>query len=144
MYLFDSDTCIEMLRGRMPATVQLMRKSASDMFGIPTIVEAELRLGAARSDNPEANRLLLERFLAPLAAVPFTSVCAMAYAEIRADLQARGCMIGPNDLLIAATAKATGSVLVTNNVREFSMVRDLSLESWCEMSLEDLATEEVR
>ena len=137
MYLFDSDTCIEMLRGRMPGTVSLMRGSQSDLFGVPTVVEAELRLGAARSDNPEANRLLLERFLAPLAAVPFTSACAIAYAEIRADLQARGCLIGPNDLFIAATAKATGSVLVSNNVREFSRVRGLSLESWCEMSLDE-------
>lgn len=133
MYLFDSDTCIEMLRGRMPATVRLMRESASDLFGVPTIVEAELRLGARRSRNPEANRLLLERFLAPLAAVPFTSQCAMAYADIRADLQSRGCLIGPNDLLIAATAKANEAVLVSNNVREFSRVRGLSLESWCEV-----------
>lgn len=38
--------------------------------------------------------------------------------------------IGPNDLLIAATARAHRAVLVTHNVREFSRVADLRLEDW--------------
>ncbi len=38
--------------------------------------------------------------------------------------------IGPNDLLIAATARANGCTLVTHNVREFSRVSGLLYEDW--------------
>jgi tRNA(fMet)-specific endonuclease VapC len=38
--------------------------------------------------------------------------------------------IGPLDVLIAATAVAHGAILVTNNTREFSRVKDLALEDW--------------
>lgn len=41
-------------------------------------------------------------------------------------------MIGPNDLLIAATALAHGATLVSNNVREFRRVEGLLLEIWAE------------
>ncbi len=39
-------------------------------------------------------------------------------------------MIGANDLLIAAHARALDAVLVTNNVCEFRRVRNLKLENW--------------
>jgi tRNA(fMet)-specific endonuclease VapC len=55
---------------------------------------------------------------------------ALQYAEIRADLKRRGCMIGANDLFIAAHARAQGLTLVTNNTAEFERVRDLKLENW--------------
>ena len=43
-----------------------------------------------------------------------------------------------NDLLIAATALANSAVLVTNNVDEFKRVPGLSIESWYEMTWEEL------
>ena len=39
-------------------------------------------------------------------------------------------MIGANDLLIAAHARALGVTLVTNNVREFERVRGLAIDNW--------------
>ena len=133
MYLLDSDMCIEIMRGRLPVAQELMRKTSPELFGIPAIVEAELRYGAENSDNPEEGRYCVESLLAPLSIVPFDSRCAGFYAKLRADLKRRGSMIGPNDLLIAATAWANGATLVTNNVREFSRVKGLTLESWAQV-----------
>lgn len=138
MFLLDSDVCIELLRGRLPLVRDLMRASDPRLFGVPAVVEAELRAGARKSDRPRENLLLLERFLDPLARVPFDSDCAVAYARIRAQLERAGRPIGPNDLLIAATAVARQATLVTNNVREFKRVEGLDLEVWGE---EDLAAE---
>jgi tRNA(fMet)-specific endonuclease VapC len=45
-------------------------------------------------------------------------------------LEAIGSRIGPNDLLIAATALANDLTLVTHNVREFSRVLGLRVEDW--------------
>jgi tRNA(fMet)-specific endonuclease VapC len=54
----------------------------------------------------------------------------MRYAEIRAHLSNAGQIIGPNDLLIAAHARALDLTLVTDNVREFARVPDLRVENW--------------
>lgn len=51
------------------------------------------------------------------------------YAGIQAELETAGKPIGPNDLLIAAHAYATGATLVTANVGEFQRVRGLALEN---------------
>ena len=60
----------------------------------------------------------------------FPAEAAQHYAEIRAALKATGAMIGSNDLLIAAHARAMGLTLVTNNSREFRRVPRLSVENW--------------
>jgi tRNA(fMet)-specific endonuclease VapC len=39
-------------------------------------------------------------------------------------------MIGPNDLMIAAIARAHALALVTHNTAEFGRVEDLALEDW--------------
>lgn len=135
MYYLDSYICIDLMRGRLPGTYEVMRASDPRLFGIPAIVEAELCTGAEKSMRPEENRLLLERFLVPFARVPFDARCAVEYAWLRANLEAAGERIGPNDMLIAATALANGAVLVTANVREFRRVRGLALECWDDVAL---------
>ena len=37
---------------------------------------------------------------------------------------------GANDLFIAAHTRCPGLILVTNNTREFHLVRDLAIENW--------------
>lgn len=135
MYLLDTDTCIEFLRGNLVFGRNMFEQSDPRLFGIPAIVRAELLLGAAKSNRARENRLIVESFLLPFETIPFDGNCAKAYARIRADLESSGRRIGPNDLFIAATAVARSAVLVTNNVREFSRVEGLSVESWAEAEL---------
>ena len=135
MYYLDSDVCINLLRGKLPGTYERMRATDPALFGIPAIVEAELLTGAQKSDHPRKNRLLLERFLAPFASISFDSGCAAAYGRLRAKLEAAGQRIGPNDMLIAATALAHGATLVTHNAREFARVEGLDIEDWDEAEL---------
>ena len=54
----------------------------------------------------------------------------MHYGRIRAQLEAAGQPIGPNDLLIAAHALSLGATMVTDNEREFSRVSGLAIENW--------------
>ena len=35
MYFFDSDVCIEIMRGHLPRAQEIMRKSSPDLFGVP-------------------------------------------------------------------------------------------------------------
>lgn len=135
MYYLDSCVCINLMRGELPITYQMMRASDPRLFGVPAVVEAELRTGAEKSARPEENRLLLERFLVPFARIPFDARCAVEYARIRAALEADGECIGPNDMLIAATAMVNGAVLVSANIREFKRVKGLALECWDDVDL---------
>jgi tRNA(fMet)-specific endonuclease VapC len=66
----------------------------------------------------------------PLETVAFDDRSAEHYGLIRADLEREGRPIGPNDLLIAATARARDLTLVTRNTDEFRRVVALRLENW--------------
>lgn len=62
--------------------------------------------------------------------LPFDDCAAELYGQIRFDLQSRGQMIGPNDVMIAAIARDKGLTLVTHNASEFSRVRGLTTVDW--------------
>lgn len=136
MRFLDSCICIDLMRGQLPYGYQALKTSDPRMFAIPSVVEAELRTGALKSSNPTKSLLILDKFLMPFEVIPFDSLCAKHYGRIRTSLEQAGKRIGWNDLLIAATAVAHGAVLVTNNVREFKRIPELSLESWYEGPLD--------
>ena len=60
-----------------------------------------------------------------LSVVPFDLEAARIHARLAADLMAAGQAIGPNDLLIAATALAHGHAVLTHNLRHFERVPGL-------------------
>ena len=65
-----------------------------------------------------------------LAVLPFEAPADATYGSLRTRLEQAGRPIGRNDLLIAAHAIATGHTLVTENVREFGRITELSVENW--------------
>lgn len=136
MYFLDSCICIDFMHGKMPNVRDFLHKSDPKLFGIPTIVEAELLTGAARSAKPHQNRFIVETFLEPFASIPFDSRCAIEYAHIRAYLKGKGIKMSASEMLIAATALANGAVLATNNIKEFERVPGLLCESWYEVDFQ--------
>ncbi|MGM0633769.1 MAG: PIN domain-containing protein [Pseudomonadota bacterium] len=72
----------------------------------------------------------LRLFTSQLAVLPWDEDAAQHYGLIRAELRKQGLMIGGNDLLIAAQARAASAVLVTNHTRAFGRVPDLTVEDW--------------
>jgi len=128
-YCLDTNVLVEILRGRNQAiTERLLRTNPADL-AVPSMVAAELFYGASKGKRPDSHfevGKLLSRFLN----LPFDQEAADRYGTIRAYLEAHGKLIGPNDLIIAATALAHRCTLVTNNVREFSRVPDLAVEDW--------------
>lgn len=108
---------------------RFMQYGPEDMC-ISSITMAELEFGVYNSSKPEQNRLALMTFLSGIEVVPFDAAAALAYGSIRADLTKKGNLIGANDMLIAAHAKALDLTLVTNNTREFNRVEGLKIENW--------------
>lgn len=132
IYCFDTNTVICAITGRTgsESIKTRMRSRRPGEFAIPEMVRAELIYGAWKSQRREENLKKVDAFLAPFSRLPFAGAGVEHYGEIRAGLEASGEVIGPYDLIIAATVRSCGGVLVTNNVNEFSRVPGLKVEDW--------------
>ena len=126
-YVLDTDAVVDVLRKKRGVAERLARVSPDDV-AVASMAVAELLYGAAASADPARNRAEVERFLSQVHLLPFGRRAASAHAELRWQLRAQP--IGPNDLVIAATALAAGATLVTSNTREFERVPGLRVESW--------------
>lgn len=129
LYMLDTNIVSDLVRNPQGAVTQHIIKVGSEAVCISIITAAELRYGCARKGSA---RLLanVEAILGSIQVLAFDVPADAEYGGIRADLEAAGKPIGPNDLLIAAHAHALGAVLVTANTSEFSRVRGLQVENW--------------
>ncbi len=130
LYLLDTDVCVFLLRGRAHTVAQRLRDLRADQVGTTAITAAELWYGALRSAKSDDNLSRVQQFLAPIVRVPFDNRAAAHFARIKAALAAEGQLIGPMDLLIAATALSVNATLVTNNGGEYRRVPGLRIENW--------------
>ena len=130
MYLLDTNVCIRLLNNAHEGLVHHFQQHHPGEIALCSIVKAELYYGARHSQRVEANLQLLARFYQPLASFPFDDRCAEEAGLIRADLAEQGKIIGPNDVLIAATARANDAVLVAHTTQEFARVTGLRLVDW--------------
>ena len=110
----------------------LLGTLASEPVGIAAITASELLLGTHRARDAGARvqrAALVDALLETIPVLPFGAAEARRHAGLWADLMRAGTMIGPHDLLIAATALAHGHALATLQHREFSRIHGLSLLS---------------
>ncbi len=94
--------------------------------------QAELLFGVEVSPRRQQDHAALDEYLRHVEVLDFPDQAALHFAQIRAVLEARGTMIGANDLFIAAHAPSIELTLVTNNTAEFGRVDDLKIENWTE------------
>ena len=115
--LFDTDVLVEYLRGR-PLAVKYFEAQSGPLL-ISVVSAAELFVGARTQAEIES----LDEFLRAFTSVPIDGAIARSGGLIRRQFgPSHG--VGLADALIAATAQAAASVLVTFNLRHFPMVED--------------------
>ena len=130
MFLLDTNVCIRILNGSSPPVAARLQATNPAEVRLSAVVKAELLYGARKSTRIDDNLRLLRRFFTPFVSLPFDDRCAEEAGLIRLDLERSGRPIGPNDLLIAASARAHDLVLVTHNDREFGRIPGLRVEDW--------------
>ena len=128
-YYLDSNILIYYLNNRNQNVIDKMNSIPMKDMKIPSMVAAELLHGAYRGRS-EHKISSLKTFLSKIEIVPFDEGASMLYGRHRAALEAEGNMIGPKDMIIAATVLSRGGVLVTNNTKEFVRVKGLQIENW--------------
>lgn len=128
-YLLDTNILSDLVRNPQGQIAQQIARVGEGAVCTSIIVAAELRFGAAKRRS-ERLTTQLEKILGALDVQAFDAPADVAYGRIRAQLEAAGLPIGGNDMLIAAHALSTGSIVVTDNQREFERVADLQIENW--------------
>ena len=129
-FLLDTNVCIQLLNQQHSTLAQRLASVPRNEVALSSITKAELFFGAYGSARREANLSLLRRFFQEFVTLPFDEKCEEVYGMVRAALRFAGTPIGPNDLLIAATALANDCTIVTRNTGEFGRVKGLRVEDW--------------
>jgi tRNA(fMet)-specific endonuclease VapC len=131
-FLLDTNICIYIRQKRPEEVLRRFRNLRAGEAAISVITYGELVFGATKSQQRIAALERLAELLNWLPALALPENAGQAYGTMRADLAARGQMIGNNDLWIASHALAAELTLVTNNEKEFRRVRGLKVQNWAE------------
>jgi tRNA(fMet)-specific endonuclease VapC len=136
-YLLDTDTLSLLLR-RDPVVQDFVKALPPKEFGISIISYeeqitgrfAQLRRARTAQETVDAYGWLKKtaELLAPMPLVGFTEVSLVRFEA----LVALKLNVGSNDLRIAATALEIGAAVVTRNLRDYSRVPGLQIETWIE------------
>ena len=128
-YLLNTNILSDLVRHPQGTAASHVERVGFRNVCISILVACEARFGVLKSGS-ERLAQQLELILSKLEALPLESPVEKHYSGIRRHLERAGTPIGPNDLIIAAHARALGYVLVTNNVCEFERVPGLDVENW--------------
>lgn len=130
MYLLDTNVASDAIRGEPAAVRSRLIAVRIHEVAVSAVTQGELKYGLMKRGNPDGLRRLIEEFLIRVEVLPWTAAVADVYGSVRASCSARGITLGALDMMIAAHALATGSVLVTRD-RAFRQVGGgLVVDDW--------------
>lgn len=128
-FLLDTNVCIAALKGHKTVCENLEQLSPKDC-AVSTITVLELLTGVFKCREPDRQLPKVQRFLSVLYILPFDDAAASSAANLRANLESNGTKIDPYDTLIAGHALTTNLTIVTHNTKEFSRVKNLTVQDW--------------
>jgi tRNA(fMet)-specific endonuclease VapC len=131
-FLLDTNACIDYLTARYQKVVERIQGSSPEDLFLSVVVVAELRYGADHSARRRTNHARIDALIAEIEPLDFDLRAAATYGRVRAQLEAGGTPIGPNDMLIAAHALSRGLTVITDNTEEFGRVKGLRFDNWRE------------
>jgi len=129
--VFDTDAISEVLRPK-PAELYLvwLRTVPIDEQLTTAITVGELYWGARRSAARERHlRKIDEALLPSLRVLPFDAKAAKQFGWLKALLENQGTPLADADLQIASITLAEGHELVTGNLRHFSRIPGLRINT---------------
>jgi predicted nucleic acid-binding protein len=130
-WLFDTDAISEVLRPK-PSELYMtwLRTIPVDEQLTTAITVGELYWGAYRSAARERHLRKIEEVLLPsLQVLSFDARAAKRFGELKAQLDDQGTPLADADLQIASIALTEDHELVTGNLRHFSRVPGLRINT---------------
>jgi tRNA(fMet)-specific endonuclease VapC len=130
VFILDTNICIYIIKKQPASVLARFEQLQVGEVAMSLVTFGELEYGALRSQNVEKSSQILNDITRFIPVLSMEQSVAEHYADIRADLAAKGKPIGNNDLWIAAHARSLDAILVSNNIKEFERVEGLKLENW--------------
>lgn len=126
--ILDSSVLIEAERKGFILKPWLRSLSTTHVY-IPAIVAAELLHGLERAtaQHKPKRQQFLDPILARVPILAYTLKTAQIHAQIWAELEKKGKMVGYYDLIIAATALEHGAAVATFNKKHFAAIPGLKI-----------------
>lgn len=114
--ILDTGVLVDAYRGRL----NLVVITGSDSAAVPAVVVAEYLHGVLLTPDPdraERQRRFLQEVLSVAPVLDYTRAVADEHAALLAHAQRTGTPRGAHDLIIAATARAAGRIVLTTDSR---------------------------
>ena len=131
-YLIETTAVSHLMRRDVRTLARIAALASSDVAAVCTITRGEILYGLERLPTGRRRRTLEEEathVLAQFPCLPVSESTADHYARIKREAESRGTPLDENDLWLAATAVASGAVLVTSD-SDFQRVAGLAVEDW--------------
>ncbi len=130
LYLLDTNILSEVIKHPSGETATRLKMLPHESIVTSVVVSCELMFGAEKKGSAtlkqRVNALLRAIVVLPLAGPEFSEV----YSKTRVAMEKKGDVISAHDLLIACQALSVNATVVTRNIREFSRVPGLRVQSW--------------
>ena len=128
-YLLDTNIVSDLIRHPQGLIAKRIARVGEDKVCTSVVVACELRYGTAKKGSARLTEQL-EAVLAVLPVLPLETGADRHYGDICCALERAGTLIGANDLIIAAHARALGLTLITDSVSELERVPGLGVKNW--------------
>jgi tRNA(fMet)-specific endonuclease VapC len=128
MILIDSSVLIAAERGHLDI-VKFFKQHSDESFAISAVTASEILHGLHRgtAEKRVLREAFVEHMLQELPVLPFDIIAARIHARLWAELTQKGISLGAHDLLIGATALASGARVATRDERGFKRIPNLIL-----------------
>jgi len=129
--IFDTSFVIDIMSGKERAVAKLHELNKK---GEPQLITAltvfELFSGLVRSTKPDIEKNKIMKILEGQLILRLDNLAAEKAGEIDGGLIKEGKAIGPIDSLIAGIALVRDEKVLTHNVKDFSKIKGLKLETY--------------
>ncbi len=128
--MLDTNTASYVIKGHPAIVRERLKAEPMHTICISVITEAELLLGVAKQPKSKQLALAVDEFLKRVTVLDWDSDVAATYAKLHAQCETKGKILSCMDMLIAAHAIDTLSLLVTSD-KAFNQVKDwLTIIDW--------------
>jgi tRNA(fMet)-specific endonuclease VapC len=130
--IFDTSVLIALER-QSRVIEKFVTGRENEPFGISVITASELLHGVHRADSHKRRLVrgaFVEKIIQTFPLYPFDLNAARIYADLWSNLAKKGVTIGAHDLMIASTAIALGFSVVTSDMRDYSKVKEVTVEKF--------------
>ncbi|CAA6806666.1 MAG: Unknown protein [uncultured Sulfurovum sp.] len=127
--VLDTDTISYFLRGNESVKAKIIEHQKE--LASTTVNYSELIYGLTKKDSKKYLPKV-ELIFENIKLYSFDKKSARTFGILKAQMQKEGIVVADMDLMIASIALTYDEVLISNNIKHFSKVAGLCVETWVE------------